>query len=226
MEQLILENKNLIYSITRYFEKYVNKEDLFQAGCIGMIMAYKNYDPNLDVKFTTYAYPYILGEMKKLVREDKSLKISRSIQLLNLKIEKARIILTQKLMREPNLLELSDFLEVPEEMVSEAINSTKIVYSIDEPLNMEGKNITLEDTIGKMDNLYLDDLIQLREELTTLSPLEKTIIEQRYMNDLTQQETAKKLGISQVQVSRNEKKVLIKLKNKLSLESNFDKLAA
>ena len=85
MEQLILENQNLIYSITKYFEKYANKEDLFQAGCMGMIMAYKNYNPDMNVKFTTYAYPYILGEMKKLVREDKSIKISRNIQLLNLK---------------------------------------------------------------------------------------------------------------------------------------------
>ena len=109
MEEIILENKNLIYSITRYFEKYANKEDLFQAGCIGMIMAYNHYDESMNVKFTTYAYPYILGEMKKLVREDKSIKISRNIQMLNLKIEKARVILTQKLMREPSINELSDF---------------------------------------------------------------------------------------------------------------------
>ena len=81
MEELILENKNLIYSITKYFEKYANKEDLFQAGCIGMIMAYKNYDSTINVKFTTYAYPYILGEMKKLVREDKSIKINRKEQI-------------------------------------------------------------------------------------------------------------------------------------------------
>ena len=220
MEELILENQNLIYSITRYFERYANKEDLFQAGCIGMIMAYKNYDPNVNVKFTTYAYPYILGEMKKLVREDKSIKISRSIQMLNLKIEKSRIILTQKLMREPSIDEISNFLELPEEVISEAINSTKTIYSLDEPLNKEGKDITLQETIGNVDNMHLDDLIQLKDELTMLNPFEKKIIEQRYINDLTQQETAKTLGISQVQVSRNEKKVLTKLKNKLLSEEN------
>ena len=213
MEELILENKNLIYSITRYFEKYSNKEDLFQAGCIGMIMAYKNYNPDMNVKFTTYAYPYILGEMKKLVREDKSIKISRNIQLLNLKVEKANILLTQKLMRKPTILELADFLEIPVYMIEEAINSNKPIYSIDEPLNDEGKDITLQDTIGKTDDI--DDLLLLREELSKLNPFEQQLINKRYINDLTQQQTAYELGISQVQVSRGEQKILTKLKSKL-----------
>ena len=213
MEELIFENKNLIYSITRYFEKYSNKEDLFQAGCIGMIMAYKNYDPDMNVKFTTYAYPYILGEMKKLVREDKSIKISRNIQLLNLKIEKANILLTQKLMRTPTILELSDYLEIPTYMIEEAINSNKPIYSIDEPLNDEGKDITLQDTIGKTDDI--DDLLLLKEELSKLNPFEQELINKRYMYDLTQQQTANELGISQVQVSRGEQKILTKLKSKL-----------
>ncbi len=213
MEELILENKNLIYSITRYFEKYSNKEDLFQAGCIGMIMAYKNYNPDLNVKFTTYAYPYILGEMKKLVREDKSIKISRNIQMLNLKIEKANILLTQKLMRKPTTLELADFLEIPIYMIEEAINSTKPIYSIDEPLNDEGKDITLQDTIGKTDDI--DDLLLLKDELAKLNPFEQQLINKRYIDDLTQQQTAYELGISQVQVSRGEQKILTKLKSKL-----------
>ena len=213
MEELILENKNLIYSITRYFEKYSNKEDLFQAGCIGMIMAYKNYNPDMNVKFTTYAYPYILGEMKKSVREDKSIKISRNIQMLNLKIEKANILLTQKLMRKPTTLELADFLEIPIYMIEEAINSTKPIYSIDEPLNDEGKDITLQDTIGKTDDI--DDLLLLKEELAKLNPFEQQLINKRYIDDLTQQQTAYELGISQVQVSRGEQKILTKLKSKL-----------
>lgn len=213
MEELILENKNLIYSITRYFEKYSNKEDLFQAGCIGMIMAYKNYNPDMNVKFTTYAYPYILGEMKKLVREDKSIKVSRNIQLLNLKIDKAIVLLTQKLMRTPTILELSNFLEMPINLIEDAINSNKPIYSIDEPLNDEGKELTLQDTIGKIDNI--DDLLLLKEELSKLNPFEQELINKRYVNDLTQQQTASELGISQVQVSRGEQKILTKLKSKL-----------
>ncbi len=213
MEELILENKNLIYSITRYFEKYSNKEDLFQAGCIGMIMAYKNYDASMNVKFTTYAYPYILGEMKKLVSLDKGIKIGRNIQLLNLKIEKARVILSQKLMREPTNNELAEFLELPLNLIAEAINSVKPIYSIDEPLNTEGKEITLQDTIGKTDNI--DDLLLLKDALTNLTPFEREIITKRYMNDLTQQQTAEELGMTQVQVSRGEQKILTKLKSKL-----------
>lgn len=215
MEQLIIENKNLIYSITKYFESYQNKEDLFQAGCIGMIMAYKNYNPNLNVKFTTYAYSYILGEMKKLVREDKNIKINRSIQKLNLKIEKARLILTQKLMREPTIIELSDFLEIPEYMICEAQNSLKTIYSLDEPLNDEGRDITLQEIVSNIESIDINDLIMLREELSKLTPFERDLINKRYMNDLTQHETAKQLGMSQVQVSRKEQKVLTKLKNKL-----------
>ena len=213
MEELILENKNLIYSITGYFEKYSNKEDLFQAGCIGMIMAYKNYDASMNVKFTTYAYPYILGEMKKLVSLDKGIKIGRNIQLLNLKIEKARVILSQKLMREPTNNELAEFLELPLNLIAEAINSVKPIYSIDEPLNTEGKEITFQDTIGKTDNI--DDLLLLKDALTNLTPFEREIITKRYMNDLTQQQTAEELGMTQVQVSRGEQKILTKLKSKL-----------
>ena len=88
---LIMNNERLIYSIANYFKNYQSKEDLYQAGCLGLITAYKKYDPNMHCKFTTYAYPYILGEMRKLVREDKGLKISREITKLNLKIEKAYV---------------------------------------------------------------------------------------------------------------------------------------
>lgn len=216
MENLILENKNLIYSITRYFERYSNKDDLFQAGCIGMIMAYKNYNKDMNVKFTTYAYPYIIGEMKKLIMEDKSMKISRNLQLLNLKIEKTICLLTQKLMREPTISELASYLEIPEHDISEAMNSIKPIYSIDQPINSNGKDITLQDTVGENDNMNIDDLIILKQELQNLNSFERELIDKRYIKDLTQQQAAKELGISQVQVSRNEQKVLTKLRSKLA----------
>ena len=215
MEELILENKNLIYAIAKYFDKY-NKDDLFQAGCVGMLMAYKNYNPNCGVKFTTYAYSYILGEMKKLVREDKGIKINRKMQMVSLKIEKARIYLTQSLMREPTIKELSLFLEIPEDIICDAINSNMTIYSIDAPLNEDGKDITLQDTVASLDSVSIDDLLTLKEEMLSLSPFEREIIDKRYVKDLTQQQTAQDLGISQVQVSRNEKKLLLKLKNKLA----------
>lgn len=212
---LILNNERLIYSIANYFKNYNSKEDLYQAGCVGLITAYKKYDYNMNCKFTTYAYPYILGEMRKLVREDKGLKISREITKLNLKIEKAYVLLTQKLMKEPSIEEISRFLEIPEFYVSEAILSLNKIKSIDEPVNEEGREFTLQDVIGKSENV--DELIMLKELLKELKPEEKEIIDNRYMKDYTQSETSKLVGMSQVQVSRKEQKVLQKLKQKMTI---------
>ena len=210
---LILNNEKLIYSICNYFKNYNSKEDLYQAGCLGIISAYKKYNPNMNCKFTTYAYPYILGEMRKLVREDKGMKISREITKLNLKIEKAYILLTQKLMKEPSIEEIANYLEIPEYYVSEAILSLNKIKSIDEPVNSEGRELTLQEVIGKSNNI--DDLILLRESLNNLTEEEKILINNRYVNDYTQSETSKIIGMSQVQVSRKEHKVLEKLKQKM-----------
>lgn len=210
---LIMENERLIYSICNYFKNYQSKEDLYQAGCLGLITAYKKYNPNMNCKFTTYAYPYILGEMRKLVREDKGLKISREITKLNLKIEKAYVLLSQKLMKEPSIEEIARFLEIPEYYVSEAILSLNKIKSIDEPVSSEGREFTLQDVIGESENI--DELIMLKELLQGLNKEEKAIIDNRYMKDYTQSETSKLVGMSQVQVSRKEQKVLQKLKQKM-----------
>ena len=210
---LIIENEKLIYSIAKYFKNYNSKEDLYQAGCLGLITAYKKYNPNINCKFTTYAYPYILGEMRKLVREDKGLKISREIIKLNLKIEKAYVLLSQKLMKEPSIEEIARFLEIPEYYISEAILSLNKIKSIDEPVSNEGREFTLQDVIGKSENI--DELIMLKDLLQGLNSEEKSIIENRYMKDYTQSETSKLVGMSQVQVSRKEQKVLQKLKQKM-----------
>ena len=215
MNNIILKNKNLVYSIANYFKNYAAKEDLYQAGFLGLLEAYKNYKDDRGTKFSTYAYSYIFGEMKKLVREDKGIKISRDISKLNLKIEKAYVLLTQKYMKEPSIKELSNYLDVPEFFISEAINSLNKIKSIEEPLNSEGKYITLSDIIGKSENI--DDLILLKECLKNLNQDEKEIIENRYIKDYTQSETSKIIGISQVQVSRKENRVLQKIKYKMTI---------
>ena len=210
---IIKSNEKLIYSIASNFKNYKSMEDLYQAGCLGIITAYKNFDINRDCKFTTYAYPYIFGEMKKMVRNDKGIKISREISKLNLKIEKAYILLTQKLMREPSISEISNYLEVPEYYVSEAIMSLNKIRSIDEPVT-DDNNLTLKDVIGKSTNI--DELLMLKEELNKLTNEERQIIESRYKEDYTQSKTAEMLGMSQVQVSRSEQKILNKLKRTLA----------
>lgn len=218
MEELIVNNSALIYSIAKYFKDYCSIDDLYQAGCIGMINAYKNYNEELNVKFTTYAYTYILGEMKKLVGENKTLKIPRNMRILNLKIEKAKILLTQELMREPSVLELSNYLDVPSFIINDAINSSNIIYSIDKNINDEAKN-TLGDIIPDNENVL--DTIILNDLLSKLTPFEKDLIEKRYMYDYTQQELAEMYNISQVQVCRKEAKALVKMRKEYVIEDKL-----
>ena len=212
-EKIILENQNLIYYAATYFKNYPYKEDLYQAGRLGMIEAYKRYNPNMGSKFTTYAFFDILGEMKKLVKSDKGIKVSRDISKLNLKIEKAYVLLTQKLMKEPSIKEIASFLEIPEYYVSEAILSLNKIKSIDEAINDDGREFTLQDVKGEYKSM--DDLILLNDALKSINKEEFAIIENRYMKDYTQNETSKIVGMSQVQVSRKEQKVLKKLKQKM-----------
>lgn len=211
----IMEYKNYIMSLTKYFDGYKSKEDLFQVGCIGLMNAYSKFDPSFGVKFSTYAYSHILGEMRKLVRTDKGIKISRDISKLKLKIEKANILLSQKLMRMPTVKELSEFLGVEESIVVDSIATTNIIQSIDEPIRLDSKEVTLHDYISDSRE-DINTLLALKEELNNLSKEEREIIEGRYLYDLTQSELAKKMGMTQVQVSRQEKKIKQKIKTELA----------
>ena len=215
INEIIEQNSRLIYSVVKLFGNSANKEDLYQAGVLGMIKAYRNFDSSLDVKFTTYAYPYILGEVKKLVREDKGIKISRSISNLNYKIDQVASLLSQKYFRQPTTKEIADYLEIDEYYVIESINSRRELKSIDEPVANDSKELTLHETVPSK-RIDIDALIALRDEVTNLSDFERELINNRYFKDNTQSETASILGISQVQVSRNEQKILTKLKSKLS----------
>ena len=215
LEMFIKENEGFVYSLTHNFRYYSNKEDLYQAGMMGLIYAYQKYDPSFGVKFTTYAYPYILGEMKKLVREDKGVKVSRDIQSVSLHIEKAITLLSQKLMKMPSIKEISEFLQIPEDVVEMAIRSKENIYSLDEAIKEDSKVLTLADFVEDKRKRNVDDLIALKQELLNLSPFEKKLIEQRYFEDYTQSETAKSLGLTQVQVSRKEKKILEKIKQNI-----------
>lgn len=215
LTNLVLENKNLIYKISMLFTNYSNKEDLFQVGCIGLINAYKRYDESFNTKFSTYAYPFILGEMNSYVKKDKGIKISREISKINSMVERVSVLLTQKLMREPSIKEIASYLEIDECLVVEAMKSRNAIKSVDCVINDDGKEITLLDTIPDVNNMDMNTLIALKEELGKLSTEEKELINTRYVRDLTQSETADIMGISQVQVSRKEQKVLLKLRNNL-----------
>ena len=212
-EEEINKYSNLIHSLTHYFKGYKNKEDLYQAGIIGLLEAYKNYDKKYNTKFSTYAYTYIFGEMSKLVRDDKNIKIGRNIIRIKNSIEKAKSILEQKLYREPTIHELSLFLEISEEDLEYALSISNTT-SIDEPINNEGKEITYHDIISD-NNIDLNTLVALKQEIDELTPFEREIINRRYLENLSQSEVANILGITQVKVSREESKIKKKIQQNL-----------
>lgn len=200
----LLEYDGLIYSIINKYCNRYDREDLYQVGMIGLIDAYKHYKNNKDTKFSTYAYYYILGEVNKYIRENSTLKVSRDLIELNKKIINVRGILSQKLGREPTNLEISLYLDISVELVDNAIILTSEVDNIDDNY----------DNLKTYDNTS-PDLLDLREEINKLSDDERSLIYARYYNELTQSETSNILGISQVQVSRKENKVLQKLRANL-----------
>lgn len=215
LTDLIEQNKNLIYKITTLFNSYSNKEDLFQVGCIGLINAYKKYDESFNTKFSTYAYPYILGEINNYVKKDKGIKISREIGRINSMIERASVLLTQKLMREPTINEIASYLEIDEYLVIDAMKARYPIMSTDSVINDEGRDITLLDTIPDINGMDMNTLVALKDELLKLDSFERELINERYVQNLTQSEVAYNMGISQVQVSRKEQKVLSKLRSNL-----------
>lgn len=214
-ENLIIENQKLVYAIINdYYPNYANKNDLFQAGCLGLVKASKTYNEEYNTKFSSYAYLYILGEIKNLVRENRSIKVGHDFQKLAFKLEKVRLLLIQKYMREPTIKELSTFLNISENMIVELLNIPTSVMSLDEHIGDEG-NLCLYECISDNKENNIDALIELREEYSKLSPKEKQLLKARYYDDMTQSEISKEMHMSQVQVSRYEKKVLTKLKNRL-----------
>lgn len=193
----------------KYGKKY-DTDDLYQVGMIGLMEAKKNFNDSLNVKFSTYAYYYILGEITNYIRESKSVRLSKDMVKLNKSINKATDVMTQKLGRNPTTLELSLFLDIDEDKINECLLAIQEVQSLDYCYD-EGNN--LYNSI-QSDNIK-DYLIDLRDELKRLNPDEKKLIEDRYYNDLTQTELSKITGISQVQISRKETKILQKLKKRL-----------
>lgn len=200
----VLDYEGLIYSIISKYPNRFDKEDLFQAGMLGLVDAYKHYDPHANTKFSTYAYYYIVGEVNKYIKECSSLKIGKDLIELKKKIIKVTDLMTQKLGRIPSNLEIALYLDVPEQDINEALISTDEVSSIEESFNYLESN----------DNINID-LLDLKMEINKLPKEEREIIISRYFTGLTQSETSNKLGISQVQVSRNEAKILKKLRTNL-----------
>ena len=213
LKTLIKENKKLICFIINKYTSYYEFDDLYQVSIIGMIKAYQNFDESKGVKFTTYAYRYLLSEVLLFINNNRPIRVSREYQKLYKKILEARTILTQKLMKEPTTYELSLFLEIDEALINDIMIYQEKVKSLDEVVMDDGKQVTLLDQISA--NNIKEEYTSLHDSLTSLNQDELELINLRYFKGLTQSEIARVLGENQVQISRNEQKILKKIKNNL-----------
>lgn len=216
---LVTENVGLVWSIVRRFAGRGHElEDLFQIGSIGLIKSIDKFDLSYDVKFSTYAVPMITGEIKRFLRDDGMIKVSRSLKEIAVKVKITREIMNNRLNREPTIEELSIEMEVPTEDIVMALESNTEVESLYKTIYQgDGNAIFLIDKLEQVqdDHESVVDKLAIQEILDTLEPKEQDIIKLRYFMNRTQSDIAKKLGISQVQVSRLEKKILRTMREKL-----------
>ncbi len=214
-EEFINKNLGLVHACARrFFGKGIEYDDLYSAGCMGIIKAYDRFDSTRGVKFSTYAVPVILGEIKRLFRDDGSVKVSRSLKELSIKILKKQEELTLKLGKEPTINELALNLDLTPEQVTEAICASSPTVSLTE--SYEDSDNGQIDIKFKEIGLKLTDKIAIQDALKQLNKKDRLLIFMRYFSDQTQTQTAKKMGMTQVQVSRQEKRILNRLKKLLN----------
>ena len=203
--------EKLVYSVINKYANIYNKDDLFQVGMIGALTAYQKYNESLGVKYSTYAYKYILGEVLKYLREDRNIRVSRDIINDYKKILIARDYIYKEYGRVDNS-KLCKILGISEDRLNEVLKYNDSVISLNKPI---GEEITIEDTI-KDNSVDMNDRVALKLAFKDLNNEEKRLIYERYYNNLTQTEFAKKNNTSQVKVYRLERKILDKLKDKMS----------
>ncbi len=211
-EQLVVENTGLIWSIARrYFGRGTEPDDLYQLGCVGFLKAVAGFDPAYGTQFSTYAVPKIAGEIRRFLRDDGQVKVSRSLKERAAQIHQARAALTGQLGREPAISELAAELGLTPEEIATAETATAAAESIQRESGEEG--FSLEDVLctDGMEDRILESL-SLRNALSHLTERERLVVNLRYFHGLTQQKIADLLAVSQVQVSRIEKKALSQLR--------------
>ena len=221
MAKLIEDNNGLIWSIIRRFSgRGYEVEDLYQIGSIGFIKAIQRFDTSFEVRLSTYAVPYILGEIKRFIRDDGPIKVSRSIKELNIKILEIKKEYFNKMGEEISLKQISEILKVPKEDIVMAIESGNPVDSIEETSytdNKSDKAISILDKIstGEDEQTIITNKLTIRKLIEDLQERDREVIMLRFFKNKTQTQVSKILGISQVQVSRTERKILDNMKKAL-----------
>ncbi|MBR4283522.1 MAG: SigB/SigF/SigG family RNA polymerase sigma factor [Anaerotignum sp.] len=215
-EQLIRENNGLIWSIVKRFSGRAEQEDLYQIGAIGLLKCIEKFDFTYEVKFSTYAVPMIIGEIKRFLRDDGTIKVSRSLKELSFRIRQLQEESIKRDNKELTISELAEKLETNVEEIILAIESTREVESLFKTIGEQnGQTFLIDQLKTSSENDILLENISLKEALNYLNVKERQIIFMRYYQDRTQTDIAKQLGISQVQVSRIEKRVLQSMKKSM-----------
>lgn len=212
IEEIYKVHEKLIYKIASKFYNY-DKDDLYQVGVIALINAIKNYKENSKTKFSTYAYDCIFWEMYHLVNDNRTIKLNRDILRIYKKIEQTRYLLAQKKGAFPTNKEIALYLEIDENIIEATIISAQSILSLDKETQEE---VDLYNKLAVQESITQDEKIDVYDSLNTLEEQERKIIDYRYFKDMTQSETAKKLGLTQVMVSRYEKKSLDKMHSYLA----------
>lgn len=209
---MITNNIGLVHSVANRFRgRGAEYDDLFQSGCVGLIKAADNFDESKGFAFSTYAVPVIMGEIRRIFRDGGAIKVSRSLKEKAIKAQSFREKFVKKELREPTVSELSEMLDCTAEETAEVLNVITPMISLNS-FGEDGES-TIDIPIDESDNLF--DRLSILQLMKYLSDIEKSIVDMRYYKGYTQAKTASVLGISQVQVSRKEKNILIKLRKLL-----------
>ena len=220
-EQLIEGNLRLVLSVIQRFDRRgESPDDLFQVGCIGLIKAISNFDPGKQVRFSTYGVPMIAGEVRRYLRDNSAIRVSRSIRDVAYRVLQCKEAMTLRLGREPTLEEISKELELPQEDVSEALDAVCAPVSLYDPVYADGGDpLTVMDQVRddkNTENNWMEH-IALKEAFRALGDREKQILSLRFYDGKTQMEVASALGISQAQVSRLEKNAIGNMRKQVSV---------
>ena len=217
-DTIVEANLRLVWSVVqRFMNRGYEPEDLFQIGCIGLLKSIDKFDLSFDVKFSTYAVPMIIGEIQRFLRDDGTVKVSRSIKEQGNKIRRAKEELSKVYGRVPTINEIAEYLSLSPEEVVFAQEASKQPASIHETVyENDGDPITLLDQIADTNETKWFDKIALKDAIEELDERERLIVFLRYFKDQTQSEVAERLGISQVKVSRLEKKILKQIKVRMN----------
>ena len=220
-EQLIEGNLRLVLSVIQRFEKRGERpDDLFQVGCIGLIKAISNFDPDKQVRFSTYGVPMIAGEVRRYLRDNSAIRVSRSIRDVAYRVLQCKEVMTTQMGREPKLEEIAKQLDLPVEEVSQAMDAVCAPVSLYDPVYCDGGDpLTVMDQVRDTRNTdeHWMEHIALQTAFTRLNPREKQILSLRFYDGKTQMEVAGALGISQAQVSRLEKSAISDLRKGVSV---------